>query len=42
MFSVDWPWATNLDGISFIEEFPADISVKKKILYRNVEQLLRL
>jgi 2,3-dihydroxybenzoate decarboxylase len=42
MFSVDWPWATNVEGISFIEEFPADVSVKKKILHQNVERLLRL
>jgi 2,3-dihydroxybenzoate decarboxylase len=42
MFSVDWPWATNVEGISFIEEFPTDVSVKKKILYQNVERLLRL
>jgi predicted TIM-barrel fold metal-dependent hydrolase len=42
MFSVDWPWATNLEGISFIEEFPADVSLKKKILHQNVERLLRL
>jgi len=42
MFSVDWPWATNVEGISFIEDFPADVSVKKKILHQNVERLLRL
>jgi predicted TIM-barrel fold metal-dependent hydrolase len=42
MFSVDWPWATNLEGIRFIEEFPADVSVKNKILHQNVERLLRL
>ena len=42
MFSVDWPWATNIEGISFIEGFSADDTVKKKILHQNAERLLRL
>lgn len=42
MFGVDWPWATNSEGVAFIEAFPAELTVKERILHVNAEKLLRL
>lgn len=42
MFAVDWPWAANIDGVKFIDEFDTDSRVKNKILHGNAERLLRL
>jgi 2,3-dihydroxybenzoate decarboxylase len=42
MFSVDWPWASNLEGVDFIDRLPLSSEDKDKILHGNAERLLRM
>ncbi len=42
LFSVDWPWASNVDGVRFIESSPISPDDREKMLHGNAERLLRL
>ena len=42
IFSVDWPWATNTEGVNFLESAPLSRADKEKIFHGNVEQLLKM
>jgi predicted TIM-barrel fold metal-dependent hydrolase len=42
MFSVDWPWASNVEGVHFIEGLPVSSEDKDKMLHGNAEKLLRM
>lgn len=42
MFSVDWPYAFNVEGRQFLEDAPLSREDKDKILWGNAARLLRL
>jgi predicted TIM-barrel fold metal-dependent hydrolase len=42
MFSVDYPWSENVEGVAFMESIPVSREDKDKMLHKNVECLLRL
>ena len=42
LFSVDWPYMTNTDGIKFIDTAPISEREKQKILRENVRNVLKL
>ncbi|MEN3367164.1 MAG: hypothetical protein V7606_4438 [Burkholderiales bacterium] len=42
MFSVDYPWASNVDAMHFMDSIPVGEADKKKMLHGNAERLLRM
>jgi 2,3-dihydroxybenzoate decarboxylase len=42
MFSVDWPYASNVAGVQWIQKTPLDPSIRQKIMSDNAKHLLRL
>jgi predicted TIM-barrel fold metal-dependent hydrolase len=42
MFSVDWPWDTNVEGVNFIDNLPLSQEDKEKLLHGNAERLLKM
>jgi predicted TIM-barrel fold metal-dependent hydrolase len=42
IFSVDWPWASNTEGVHFLENCPISLDDREKMLHGNVEKLLRM
>jgi predicted TIM-barrel fold metal-dependent hydrolase len=42
MFSVDYPWSENVEGVAFMESIPVSREDRDKMLHKNVERLLRL
>lgn len=42
MFSVDWPWASNVEAVQFLETIPVSREDREKMLHGNVERLLRM
>jgi 2,3-dihydroxybenzoate decarboxylase len=42
IFSVDWPWASNVEGVHFMENCPISPDDREKMLHGNVERLLRM
>jgi predicted TIM-barrel fold metal-dependent hydrolase len=42
MFSVDYPWSENVEGVAFMESIPVSRDDRDKMLHKNVERLLRL
>jgi 2,3-dihydroxybenzoate decarboxylase len=42
MFSVDWPWDTNVEGVQFIENLHLCREDKEKLLHGNAERLLKM
>jgi len=42
MFSVDWPYNKNTDGVKFIENAPISPADKRKILSENAAAVLKV
>ncbi len=42
LFSIDWPYESNLDGVQFLRELPLSDQDKRKVAHLNAERLLRL
>jgi 2,3-dihydroxybenzoate decarboxylase len=42
MFSVDWPYESNLAGVDFLKRLVLNDDDKEKIAYKNAERILRL
>lgn len=42
MFSVDWPYESNLVGVDFLKRLPVSTDDLEKIAHRNAERILRL
>ena len=42
MFSVDWPYNKNTDGVKFVENAPISPADKRKIFSENAERVLKL
>jgi predicted TIM-barrel fold metal-dependent hydrolase len=42
LFSVDWPWNSNVEGVTFMENIPVSREDKEKMFHGNVERLLKM
>jgi predicted TIM-barrel fold metal-dependent hydrolase len=42
LFSVDWPYESNLVGVNWFHSLPLSLDDKEKIAFRNAERVLRL
>jgi predicted TIM-barrel fold metal-dependent hydrolase len=42
IFSVDWPYASNIDARRFLEDAPLSTTDRSKLFHENAERLLRL